>query len=279
MNMIQSKIQVHIPYPILLEKFSEIREAGINPEIYLSGKSLDDISMGDVRWIKKGLDDKGLNITMHGPYMDLNPGGGDERVRRVTIERYLQFFQVADMLNPLVMVLHSGYDRWRYDSNESFWLKQSIKTWPQFVEKAGKIGATIAVENVFDDNPGTLKMLVETINSPNFKVCFDPGHWNLFSRFSMEDWFDKIGGYIAEVHIHDNHGARDDHLAIGDGQIDFNALFELSCNYSKEIILTIEAHNEEVMWKALKSLEQVLATVPSRLRANQSEPNCTQRHK
>jgi sugar phosphate isomerase/epimerase len=235
--------------------------------------------MGDVRWIKKGLDDKGLNITMHGPYMDLNPGGGDERVRRVTIERYLQFFQVADMLNPLVMVLHSGYDRWRYDSNESFWLKQSIKTWPQFVEKAGKIGATIAVENVFDDNPGTLKMLVETINSPNFKVCFDPGHWNLFSRFSMEDWFDKIGGYIAEVHIHDNHGARDDHLAIGDGQIDFNALFELSCNYSKEIILTIEAHNEEVMWKALKSLEQVLATVPSRLRANQSEPNCTQRHK
>jgi sugar phosphate isomerase/epimerase len=271
--MIQSKIQVHIPYPILLERFGEVREAGINPEIYLSSESLDDISLGDVRWIKRGLDDKGLRITMHGPYMDLNPAGGDERVRQVTIERYLQLFQVAGILNPLVIVLHSGYDRWRYDGNESFWLKQSIKTWPLFVKRAEKIGAIIAVENVFDDNPGTLKMLVERINSSNFRICFDPGHWNLFSKLSMKDWFDKIGNYIAEIHLHDNLGGRDDHLAIGDGQIDFNALFEVACAYSKEIILTIEAHNEEVMWKALKNLEQILATTASQSWVNQGEPN------
>lgn len=253
--MIRKRVHIHIPYPLLIERFDEIRERGLNPEIYFSGEDMDTLSLGDVRSVKRGLDERGATITFHAPFMDLAPGGGDERVRQVTIDRYQQLFHLADILQPMVIVVHSGYDRWRYDNNEQFWLQQSLKTWPPFVERAERIGAVIAMENVFEDKPDTLRMIVEHINAPNFRLCFDPGHWNLFSKIPLAGWFDEIGEYISEIHVHDNRGDRDDHLAIGDGEIDFATVFQAARSCQQEILLAIEAHDEEVLWRALKNLE------------------------
>ncbi len=252
-------VHVHIPYPILIERLDDIVEARLNPEILFTGECLDGISPAGLRAVKRRLDEHGLAVTVHGPFMDLNPGAVDERVRGVTVDRYVQLFHAADILMPRNVVLHHTYDRWRYDGNEELWLGQSLKTWPQFVERARRIGAVIAVENVFEGYPHPIKALVEAIDSPHFKVCFDIGHWNVFSEIPMEEWLGEIGEHIAEFHIHDNTGEGDDHMAIGDGSINFSDLFGAISAYNKrDIVYTIEAHSEEVLWRSLRNLGPML---------------------
>ena len=55
-------------------------------------------------------------------------------------------------------------------------------------------------------------------------LCFDAGHFNLFSKITLSELLDKTGRYIYELHLHDNDGTSDDHYAIGDGNIDFEAI-------------------------------------------------------
>ncbi|MBI5286553.1 MAG: sugar phosphate isomerase/epimerase [Deltaproteobacteria bacterium] len=251
----KDKVHVHIPYPTLLKRFKDVLEAGLNPEVYFSATALDDYRLADIRSIKKDLDTRGLRTTIHGPYIDMSPGGPDEKVRGVTIERFNQVFQIASVLKPRAIIFHPGFDRWRFDGNEELWLKQSLKTWPQFAEKAESIGTTMAIENVYEDTPDTIKALVEGINFKNFRFCFDPGHSNIFSNISIMEWLKAVGHYIVELHLHDNNGKEDNHLAIGDGNIDFKGLFRMVKGYTKEPIYTIEAYTEEAMWRGLDRLE------------------------
>ena len=55
------------------------------------------------------------------------------------------------------------------------------------------------------------------------------------------EWLEIIKPYIKELHLHDNLRHADDHLAVGDGDFDFAALFRelqgIDCVY------TVEAHN------------------------------------
>ena len=92
------------------------------------------------------------------------------------------------------------------------------------------------------------------MNSSRFGICFDTGHFNLFSKKPIEEWFDRLGPYILEVHLHDNNRKKDEHLAIGDGKMDFNLLFKLLNGLPHKPLLTIEAHGKDA---ALKSIERI----------------------
>jgi len=55
-------------------------------------------------------------------------------------------------------------------------------TWQPLNARAAAMGVKIAIENIFEDEPQNLKMLMENMNSENSGICFDTGHFNLFSR-------------------------------------------------------------------------------------------------
>ncbi len=251
-------IQVHIPYGMLLKRFDEVVGAGLNPEIFLDGTALDHAKPDDLKRISTAMRENGRTITIHGPYMDLSPGGADEKMRTATVERYRQTFEAAAYLRPRAVVLHGGWDDRRFDGDVGLWLAQSLKTWPEFIKEAERLGTVIAVENIFDEGPGPLKALMESASSPNFGICFDAGHQNIFSDASMQEWFGAIGQYIAEVHIHDNMGGKDDHLVAGDGTIDFTEFFGLLGKYARDPIHTIEPHGEEVLWRGIEAVARFL---------------------
>jgi sugar phosphate isomerase/epimerase len=154
------------------------------------------------------------------------------------------------------MVLHPGYDKWRYGSAQGIWLKHSLDSWREVVARAAEIGCVIAVENIFEEEPATLRALLEGINSPYLRHCFDVGHWNLFGRVGMAEWFAELGEFIAETHIHDNGGEGDDHAAMGDGNIDFELFFSLMKEYAPGACWTIEAHSRPTLEKALVAIER-----------------------
>ncbi|MBL0226011.1 MAG: sugar phosphate isomerase/epimerase [Geobacteraceae bacterium] len=254
----RSDIHAHVPYARLAEHLPYIVANRINPEVFFSAQTLDHIVWEELSAQAHILHSAGLSTTLHAPFLDLNPGALDPGIREVTQRRFLQVFQAADQLRPRIIVFHPGYDELRYGSSRIDWLKNSIDFWNGFIPRAKESGSIIAVENIFEKEPSTLRALLEAIDDPCFRHCFDVGHWNMFTTVSLEEWFASLGTFIVEAHIHDNHGQTDEHLPPGEGQIDFDLLFSLLRRHAPGAVYTVEAHTFERLERALKNLNNYL---------------------
>ena len=243
---------VHIPFNRLYEHLDLIRKRSLNLEIYFAGDVLDTIMPADLIRAKKELADR-HTLSFHAPLMDLSPGAVDSLVREATLTRLNQILDIAEILTPEVIVCHSGYEKWRYALKMDWWLEKSLLTWQPVNKRAASMQVKIAIENIFEDDPSNLKMLMESMKSPNFGICFDTGHFNLFSKVRLEDWMEALNPYIIELHLHDNDRTSDQHLPVDEGTFDFGKFFYLLEN--KHCIHTIEAHSPE---KVMRSMESIL---------------------
>jgi sugar phosphate isomerase/epimerase len=79
---------------------------------------------------------------------------------------------------------------------------------------------------------------------------------NVFSETTMQDWLKTLGPFLKQIHLHDNNGMNDDHLALGAGKIDFEYLFEYIDKNCPRPIITLEAHEEKWMWQSLEALSR-----------------------
>jgi len=253
-----TNLHAHVPYARLSEHLEYVVTNRINPEVFFSADALDNLVWEELSAQSQVLHSAGLGTTIHAPFLDLNPGALDPLIRDITRRRVTQVFQAAEQLKPKVIVFHPGYDDLRYGGSRLDWLKNSIDFWQGFIPRAKELGCCIAMENIFEKEPSTLRGLLEAIDEPLFRHCFDVGHWNMFSSCSLEEWFDELGSYIAESHIHDNSGAADEHLPPGEGQIDFRTLFELLRRHAPGAVLTIEAHTIERLERARTALAHYL---------------------
>ncbi|MBL7031982.1 MAG: sugar phosphate isomerase/epimerase [Nitrospira sp.] len=242
---------VHVPFERVDKHLDLIRENRFNLEIFFGSQTFDSLTDADITGLKEKLD-YDPRLSFHAPFMDLSPGGVDPAVRKVTMDRFLRTLDFAEILKPSVIVFHSGYERWKYAHKTDVWLRQSLDIWRPVNERAADIGVKVAIENVFEDEPDNLELLAREMDSPNFGLCFDTGHFNLFARPSLSEWLQAIKPYILALHIHDNSTQADEHIVPGDGTFDFKTFFrELK---GIECVHTIEMHNIE---DVIKSMERI----------------------
>jgi len=83
-----------------------------------------------------------------------------------------------------------------------------IDRFKRLIEKAEKNNVNIALENVY--RPEYIDSLFKNIKSDRLKYCYDSGHENCFTP--GYDFLAKYGDKLAALHLHDNDGARDEHL-------------------------------------------------------------------
>jgi len=243
---------VHIPFDKIQEYIDFIVKKNLNLEIYFSSAILDTISDKSILAAREMLrHDPSLSI--HAPFMDLSPGAVDAKVRDATLNRFSHVLDIAEILKPKAIVFHSGYEKWKYALNIDLWLEKSLLTWQPLNAKAAAMGVKIAIENIFEDEPANLRMLMEKMNSGNFGICFDTGHFNLFSKVPLETWISALKPYIIELHLHDNDKTSDQHLPIGEGIFDFKRFFELIRD--KNCIYTLEAHSKQSVLRSMTSLQ------------------------
>ncbi len=250
---------VHVPYEKIAENLSFINSHRPNLEIYFSADALDAIDIRSLEALKKGLQYT-PSLSMHAPFMDLCPGAVDNKVREATVYRFNQILKPAQVLKAECIVFHSGYEKWKYALSTGLWLQKSLETWKPLNEKAQSTGVKIAIENIFEDNPENLRLLMTEMDSVNFGICFDTGHCNLFSKVPLDEWLDGLGPYIIELHLHDNDRSADQHLPIGDGTFDFRALFK-ALKSTTPVIHTIEAHSRERVLKSISRLEELISSL------------------
>src|SRR4030042_4956670 len=251
-------IQINIPYSMLIQRIDFVMEHRLHPEIYFSAEDLDAYQKKEGKELAETLQRNGLEITIHGPFMDLSPGGVDQKIKEVTLDRFLKTIELADFLNPKMIVFHPGYERWKFDGNVKLWLESSLQTWRPVVREAEKRGLTLAIENVFEESPEPIKCLLEEIHSPRFRFCFDTGHHNVFSKTPLPIWMEALGGFLSEVHLHDNHKEMDEHLPVGAGDFDFSQFFALLSQLKLNPLYTLEPHEEAHLWRGLQAVKQYI---------------------
>lgn len=237
----QPRINVHIPYKRIAGNLDVIREKRLDLEIYVSAEDLDSAGDSAFTELRDALD-HAPRLSIHAPFMDLSPAAVDPMVREVTLRRYNQTLRVCEILKPEIMVCHSGYDKWRFNGHRDIWLKGWLQTW-EVLQPVLSPGLRIAIENIFDDTPEPLGMLMDHLPADRAGICFDTGHHNLFSQVPLSDWIDRLGPRIIETHLHDNFGQKDDHLPVGTARFDFPAYFRLLKAGGFTPVFTIETHD------------------------------------
>lgn len=250
----------HIPWSQLNAYLDFVFDMGLTPEIALKASDLEGLDPAQVTRLAERINASGQRPTVHAPFFDLNPGAIDPLVREATAQRLSQSLAVAISLNARLMVVHPGFDHWRYPGMEHIWAENAHSFFRDLLNQDAEGKTCIALENIYERSPDTLLSLVDEIDSARLGHCFDIGHWNLFGRIPLETWLSQIGPRLFHLHLHDNTGTGDDHLPVGDGNIDFDQLFSLVSAFEPGPSMTLEAHRPEDLVRSCQNVSSKLHT-------------------
>lgn len=269
-------IQVHMPFHFLREKYLPLVLAErINPEVAINHRDLDGCTREAFREVGEKLQAAGLRVTIHAPFLDLRPGAIDPEIRRVTVARIAAVLDLAVFFRPVSIVCHAAFDERYYLSGEEQWLSNCLETFQSFLPRAEALQCPICVENVYEKAPVMLRRLLDGVNSPYLRFCFDTGHHNVFAEAPVDAWVDVMRPYLVQLHIHDNQGIRDQHLPPGEGTFPFRDLFAMLKNKNLTPIVTLETHSIENFRRAVACIDalgwlpfQEEGTEPGQTRGN-----------
>ena len=253
-----SDLFVHLPASALPSRLPAFLDLGWQPEIALQTRDLDTLDCGAAQDLGRQLQRAGLRCCLHAPFLDLNPASEDLDIRSLARRRFEQTLDFAAAVGAGHIVFHPGYDPWRYARSPRAWLENSLIFWLPLVDRAHSLDLTLCLENIFEKTPDQLAELLRSLDSPHLRHCFDIGHWHLFSRTSLAQWFEQLGPFLSHLHLHDNRGRGDDHRPIGKGKIDFEAFFTAIDNLGVQPTATLEAHNHKDALASLKALDALL---------------------
>ena len=149
-----------------------------------------------------------------------------ERVRRVeAMDELKRAIDVADDLPYARLVLHMGGSREMADPRKR---DAAFSTLEHLILHAHHAGVRICVENTTSEmgDPAYLRAFVDETRLTGLRFNFDIGHAHL-SDFPegerIEKSFSPLRDLVSSVHLHDNHGEKDEHLPPYDGTIDWSA--------------------------------------------------------
>ena len=260
-------LHIHLPLRLLRKRLRWLINNRLQPEIACQGNDLDKIDYHLLHTVREELAQNQLQITIHAPFIDLNPGAQDFAIESNTRQQFNQTLDVAEALQAKLVVFHPGYDRWRYDHQPGLWHDKSLAFWPPLIERAERFNCLMCLENIFEEVPETLSKLLDELDSPWLGHCFDVGHWNLFSGTSLKDWFDRLGHHTRHIHLHDNRGNADEHLAIGQGNINFESLYHHIYALESSPTMTLEAHTARNLKISLSAIQPFLDRLSHKKRA------------
>ncbi|MGA9071870.1 MAG: sugar phosphate isomerase/epimerase family protein [Terracidiphilus sp.] len=144
-----------------------------------------------------------------------------EKARRIAaMDEIKRAIEAAELIPFRNLVVHLG-------ERDDEWSERSIEFALTALEHLGAfarpLGVRPLVENLLND-PTTPEHLVEILatgHQDQIGVCLDLGHAHM--TVGVSEAIATLGPRIAQIHAHDNHGLKDEHLIPGDGTIDWPA--------------------------------------------------------
>jgi sugar phosphate isomerase/epimerase len=147
-----------------------------------------------------------------------------EKARRIdAMDEIKRALESAEQIPFRNLILHLG-------ERDDGWSLRSIEYAIAALEHLGAfahpLGVRLLVENLNSEptTPEHLNIILEMGHLNQVGVCLDLGHAHL--TVGVAEAIATLGSRIASVHVHDNHGLKDEHLWPGEGSIDWPATVE-----------------------------------------------------
>ena len=192
--------------------------------------------------------------TSHGAFFDIIVFSEDPEIAKVSEMRVRQSMDIANELGAKGVIFHTNIEPMLtseiYRKN---WLDRTKNFFTIICGEYPHIN--VYMENMFDKDPEELCKLAEAMKDvPNFGVCFDYAHAYI-SHTGVSEWAKTLGPYIRHVHINDNDGENDLHLAVGEGVIDWKKFLKLQKEYFPDATVLVETSTVERQRKSLEFME------------------------
>ena len=179
-----------------------------------------------------------LSYSVHAPISDINIASLNERIREDSILEILTTAESAAALNIDMITIHPGLSSMAVPYMEEKAMEKAKRSLSSIDRISAEYGVTIAVENMpsFPFMLGhTAEEMNELIGMTNLGFCLDIGHANTTNQ--IDELIKTFRDRIVNIHIHDNHGEMDEHLTLGEGDIDFKTIIESLKGYSGNYII------------------------------------------
>jgi Sugar phosphate isomerases/epimerases len=224
------------------ELIGQIHEGGFTAlEIFCSRAHFDYASKQEVRALAALLDAKQMKLSsLHAPTSKDSSATREsgqplsicevEKVRRIeAMDEFKRAIDVSEDLAFSRMVLHMGGSREEADPRKR---DAAFSTLEHLVLHAHHAGVTLAMENTTSEmgDPAYLRAFVDETRLTGLRFNFDVGHANLAdgpAEERLERSFAPMKALVASVHLHDNHGEKDEHLLPYEGSIHWESAIPL----------------------------------------------------
>lgn len=183
-----------------------------------------------IRELKEIASTREVRYAVHAPFSSINLAESDSRLRNMFVRFMKKSLKRAHELEAKTWVLHSGrFTPFTYFCPEKAW-EAHARSLLELSKEARDLGIRIAVENM----PGRYELfnsvengrrLLEDVQSEYVGFCFDIGHANLLG--GVDRFLIGFPNEIFHIHVHDNNGEGDSHVALGQGNINWRNFFSL----------------------------------------------------
>jgi len=210
--------------------------------------------LGEAAAIGAELRARGVRCRFHAPFRDLNPGGLDPDAVALTRRRLAAALKLAPLFDVTELVAHTAWDPDMYGLDAEAWLDRSAAFWGDLAQLAEDHEARFALENVFDRDPKILAALLDRLPADRYGANFDVGHWHAYSGAGLTAWFDALGERLVSLHLHDNGGLYDNHLALGAGSVPWREFFAAIRTLGRPLEWTLENRSVEDVFRSIACL-------------------------
>ena len=171
-------------------------------------------------------------------------------IREASQDELLQSLAAAKSLDAHKVVLHPSFVGGMGRNAPELAHRHANQTLAAAAREGHKLGCRICLENLFVrltpfTKPDDFAAAFE--RWPDMRMTLDVGHAFIDGR-GMDLIFEFIHRFadrIAHIHISDNCGQGDDHLAVGDGDIDFRALIHALKQIAYDDTMTLEVFTSD----------------------------------
>ncbi len=214
----------------------------------------------DAKRIRAALQAKELGVVGHTAYY-LPFGSAFDAVQAAAITETERCLKVFAEVGVTLMNLHldcrvPGHD-------PTFVNRRNLDSIEKLLPTAERLGITLMVENVEGDDAESLAPILDAL--PTVGLHLDIGHANIGAgrKSNTESLLKRYASRLKHIHLSDNKGRSDDHLAIGAGTIDwrremravkatgYDGTFTLETFYGDSTLITYSINRVRELWASL----------------------------
>lgn len=192
-------------------------------------------------------DSYNLTYSIHAPFNDINIASLNESVREMSVIELIKIMNIAAEMNIKTVTFHPGLYSMVVSGMEEKSIANAKRSLRTIDRMAQECGVRMCMENL----PGfkfflghTADEMMDLLEGTNLPVCVDIGHANTTGQ--LDQILDATEGRIMNIHIHDNDGKQDQHLTVGDGNIDFRHVLDKLRGYSGRYVIESKSFESAV---------------------------------